>query len=410
VNPAVAELQGLYGPFAFPELLLQKLWWRREFASESARTMDGRTLVVHSPGRWNRLGGPDFRDAGLELEGVRTRGDVEVHLRASDWNAHGHGADRAYDGVILHVVLFPPAEPITAGARGPIPVLALLPLLWHDLEEYATDEAIATLLNRPEHRIAAELTPLPAPQLLRLLREHGAQRWAEKQRFARRRVDRLGWEEACHQTALEILGYRVNRAGMLRVAGQWPWREWATGRVEPEEVFNALRVQWVLQGVRPANHPRRRLRQYADWVRQRPDWPEALRRWSATVLPIPDLPSLMAPARRALGFPHDWEQLRSSVSGSAVPSPRGDNVLSDGLLPLAAAAGGLSEATGFQWWWHGYPGTLPDPWLRALRELGWAGSASSPAATGPAQGLLGWLLAREAQALGGQPNPDRQGA
>ena len=105
--PAVAEIQGLYGPFSFPEKLLQKIWLRGDFNRAAAVTTDGRRVTVLQPGKWNRLGGPDFRGARLRLDdGPEFTGDVELHLRASDWAAHAHVADRAYDGVVLHVVLF----------------------------------------------------------------------------------------------------------------------------------------------------------------------------------------------------------------------------------------------------------------------------------------------------------------
>ena len=399
MNPEVAELQGLYGPFAFPELLLQKVWWRREFAVKSSRTADGQMLTLHFPGRWNRLGGPDFRDAQIEWNGVRLRGDVEVHLRAEDWEAHGHSRDPAYATVVLHVVLFPPAQPFTTGWGGRlIPILALLPLLWHDLEEYATDEAIAALLNRAEHRIAAELTPLPPEQLAHLLREQGVRRWNEKVRYARRRIERLGWTEACHQTALEIFGYRANRAAMLRVAGEWPADEWGAARVEPEAVFAALQGSWAVQGARPANHPLRRLRQYARWWQERPGWPLLLRQWAES-LPPPKGASggSIGAMRRALGFPVEWERWRLTVCGGVVPPPRGDNLLSDGFLPLVVAADAVAADLAQLWWWQGYPGSLPDALHRGLRELGWAGTAAFPAATGPAQGLIGWLLERQAR-------------
>jgi hypothetical protein len=52
---AVAEIQGLYGPFTFTERLLQKIWLRGEFDAAHAIAEDGRTLRILSPGRWNLL-------------------------------------------------------------------------------------------------------------------------------------------------------------------------------------------------------------------------------------------------------------------------------------------------------------------------------------------------------------------
>ena len=66
---AVAEIQGLYGPFTFSERLLQKIWLRGEFDAAHAVLEDGRPLRVLHPGRWNLLGGPDFRDARLSFGG-----------------------------------------------------------------------------------------------------------------------------------------------------------------------------------------------------------------------------------------------------------------------------------------------------------------------------------------------------
>lgn len=64
---AVAELQGLYGPFAFSEKLLQKIWLRGDFDRSRATTLDGGRVEVLHAGRWNLLGGPDFIGARLRL-------------------------------------------------------------------------------------------------------------------------------------------------------------------------------------------------------------------------------------------------------------------------------------------------------------------------------------------------------
>ena len=60
-------------------------------------------MRVVYPGRAGVTAGPDFRDALLEVEGVgRARGDVELHLRQQDWDAHGYGGDPKYNGVVVH--------------------------------------------------------------------------------------------------------------------------------------------------------------------------------------------------------------------------------------------------------------------------------------------------------------------
>ena len=93
-----------------PELAIQKQWSEIRRGAEFTLS-NGASLRVLSPGTWNRMPGPDFHNAKLELNGVAIRGDVEVHVRSSDWIAHGHGSDSAYDSVILHVVRLDDTSP-----------------------------------------------------------------------------------------------------------------------------------------------------------------------------------------------------------------------------------------------------------------------------------------------------------
>ena len=46
---AVAEFQGLYGPFTIAERVLQKIWLRQDFDGHAARLADGRAL---EPGQY----------------------------------------------------------------------------------------------------------------------------------------------------------------------------------------------------------------------------------------------------------------------------------------------------------------------------------------------------------------------
>ena len=390
----VAEIQGLYGPFSFSEKLLQKIWLQGDFDRAGAVTTGGRRVQVRHPGKWNFLGGPDFKGARLRFDdGPEAVGDVELHLRADGWAGHGHAADRAYDGVVLHVVLFPP-EPghVTRGGNGQdIPVLVLLPLLHHDLEEFAAEDAVENLANRPLSRVQEELGALPAEELSALLRRQAAKRWQGKVHFARLRVQRLGWEAACHHAALEILGYRFNRAPMLRVAAAWPLGAWARGAAGADAVFAGESGSWSLQGVRPANHPRLRLRQYAAWVQAAPDWPERLGAFKDGLAAIaPELTT--ASVRRLHQLKARREKIADTVCAGAVGGTRLDNLICDGFLPLLAARTG-SDFGGL--WFHWYPGDLPPMLTRALRSLGAIDRRAQPACHGAAQGLLGWLLERE---------------
>ncbi len=454
---AVAELQGIYGPFSFPEILLQQIWARGEFDATRLTTANGRAVKVLHPGRWNRQGGPDFKQARLRIGGESVTGDVEVHLHEADWTKHRHADDPAYDGVVLHVVLFPGHAAASRGAGGrEIPVAVLLPLLWHDLEEYAADAAVERLARHPMTRAREELLAMREDELRDELGRLSLERWARKVHFARLRLARLGWEAACHHAALEILGYRTNRAPMLAVATEWPldiWRKNAATGDPSKPVCNPIgykpvatacdggsagegfadaifaeisaRGAWSKQGARPANHPRARLRQYARWVAASPDWPARLARvFAGQTRPSAkererlsaawfgeardagradkrqDAASTFAdaPSTRDWRRANGTRKLRAAVEevcGGAIGGTRLDNLVCDGFLPLLATRDGADTAWLERCWRHWWTGDMPAQVAPLLKGLRMTGTRDQPACHGIAQGLLGWMLAND---------------
>ena len=67
-------------------------------------TTHGETVKVLFPGMLNHHSGPDFLHAKVKINDVVLYGDVEVHIKSSDWYGHKHDKDPAYDKVILHVI------------------------------------------------------------------------------------------------------------------------------------------------------------------------------------------------------------------------------------------------------------------------------------------------------------------
>lgn len=396
VTDQVHEMQGLYGPFTLAERVVQKMWLRQDFAAHEARLCDGRKLEVHRVGTWNLLAGPDFRGARLSIDGQEVVGDVEVHFHATDWRAHGHDTDPAYDGVVLHVVMFPPADAsfVARSRRGDsLPTLVLLPLLNRGLEEYASDDALENLTARDTAEKLAELSVLPAGELRGRLLARSRNRWEQKVRYARVRIEKLGWSAAAHHAALEILGYRHNRSAMLAVATRHPLAEWGGG-LDLEAVFREQDVAWQTQGVRPANHPRRRLRQYATWTGLAPDWPQRAECLFAGA-PVGAGLGSTAQARRQLGLSALRENLQAGVAGGVIGGTRLDNLMCDGLLPLVAARMGRDL---WPFWFHWFVGDVPTEVRRGLGTLGLAGPGMGPRCHGWAQGLLAWIIERDARA------------
>jgi hypothetical protein len=85
------------------EEFLQFAWKFRLFENNLRSTM-GESVEVIRPGEHNRDSGPDFFNAMVRLGGTKWVGNIECHVKSSDWYLHGHHLDKAYDNVILHVV------------------------------------------------------------------------------------------------------------------------------------------------------------------------------------------------------------------------------------------------------------------------------------------------------------------
>jgi len=90
--------------WTFPEEFLHFVWRTKRFEIAGLRTTSGQPLQVLEFGQYNSDSGPDFREARIRLEETLWAGHVEMHIRASDWIAHRHHLDPAYENVILHVV------------------------------------------------------------------------------------------------------------------------------------------------------------------------------------------------------------------------------------------------------------------------------------------------------------------
>jgi hypothetical protein len=322
-----------------------------------------------------------------------------VHLQAADWRAHGHANDSAYAKVVLHVVMFPPAadeEPARHADGREIPLLVLLPLLHRDLEEYASDEALEVITARDHWEGFAELAALPLSERQEVIRQHARKRWHQKLYFARLRIAKLGWAAALHQTALEVLGYRHNRAAMLAVAAQYPLETWPG--IKPEDIFEEFRTRWQGQGLRPANHPLARLRQYHGWAAAQPDWPQHLSEFIHASPPInseSDTPTRLA--RQLLGLKALRVRLACDLLAHRVGGSRMDNLVADGFLPMLAARTGSEFRPTWNYW---FMGDIPTQLRLALPRLGLVDGRGWPYCQGSAQGLLGWISERQARASG----------
>lgn len=86
------------------EKFLHYLWRMKLLQNNALQTIDGEKISILQAGVYNTDSGPDFLNAKIRIGETLWAGNIEIHLRASDWKTHQHQLDKAYDNVVLHVV------------------------------------------------------------------------------------------------------------------------------------------------------------------------------------------------------------------------------------------------------------------------------------------------------------------
>ena len=86
------------------EDFLHFVWKSQKIQKNNLTTSSKETVEILNPGQHNMSSGPDFFNARICIDDQEWAGNLEIHLKSSDWYAHGHEKDINYDNVILHVV------------------------------------------------------------------------------------------------------------------------------------------------------------------------------------------------------------------------------------------------------------------------------------------------------------------
>jgi len=322
------------------ERLLQAIWKHQRLKRDRLETADGKTVRVLHPGFVSVEGGPDFCGAMVQIGGDAVRaGDVEIDLRSAGWRAHGHDRNPNFANVILHVVWDEAGVPVSAGQnpkapdrlkprQQPLPpTLSLKDRLDAPLAELGLALENEPLRSLPENlrgKCSAPLRELSESQLAELLRAAAQVRFAGKAGAMLARARNSSWEQALWENLFRALGYKHNAWPMQNLAETRPrWerggdsafqlqaRLLGTSGLLPDELTRAQkgsdtflrrawdawwrdrdefadcllpRSAWRFYGLRPANHPQRRLALASHWLADR-SFISQLEAWGAAVMP-----------------------------------------------------------------------------------------------------------------------------
>jgi hypothetical protein len=106
------------------EDFLHYIWLYKKLDITNLKTTNGEVLSILNFGQYTQQAGPDFFNAQIIIENQKWAGNIEIHLKSSDWYVHHHENDDAYANVILHVV-WEYDTPIFRKNNSEIPVLEL---------------------------------------------------------------------------------------------------------------------------------------------------------------------------------------------------------------------------------------------------------------------------------------------
>ncbi len=106
------------------EELLAYLWKTQKLRKGQLKTTSGEKVIIVKPGQENTHAGPDFFNAHIQINETLWVGNVELHVKSSDWFRHRHQEDKNYDNVVLHVV-WSDDMPVFDASQQPMPTLRL---------------------------------------------------------------------------------------------------------------------------------------------------------------------------------------------------------------------------------------------------------------------------------------------
>ncbi len=327
-------------------------------------TTEGETVEIEHPGDWNLEAGPDFLNAVLRIgkEKRRVCGDLEIHIHANGWNQHGHDDDPRYENVRFHIVYFQGIE---------IPGLIQIPL----------QKTLSTDPRFSFENIDITVYPYSLPsghfpmrgihpdRKIKFLESAGEERLrikAERLALAMqsKEPEQVLWEEL-----MAALGYKNNKTPFRQLAVRLPlarlhslartaneaysillglsgllpanpdpawdtetrkfirtlWDCWWKQTEEVKELA-LKKSNWTLAGIRPANHPVRRLMAAAHYAFR--------------------IPELANEASMLTHFPDNFWNTHISWKSKCDPialvgQSRANAIITNILIPFRAAMGSM---------------------------------------------------------------------
>jgi hypothetical protein len=280
------------------ERLLHFIWQFQYFNKQGLGTIGLEQVNIVHPGYANRNAGPDFLNAKIEIDGILWSGNVEIHVNSSDWEAHNHHLDEAYNNVMFHVV-WENDKNIFRKDGTSIPTLELKHKTRPSLLKKYND-----LINNPDKTPCGNsFREVKEISVMSMIDRAFMQRVEHKTEWIHQILDdkKGDWEEIAYQALAKNMGFKINSEAFLLLAKSLPYKILGKHNDQPlqieallfgqagflDELFDdhyykvlqkeyeflshkyslrdkkLSRFQWKFMRMRPANFPTIRLAQLA---------------------------------------------------------------------------------------------------------------------------------------------------
>ena len=219
------------------EEFLHYVWKNGLYQTHKLKDNEGNSIEVISPGQYNRDSGPDFFNARIRTGTTEWAGNIEIHLRSSDFYSHGHQSDHAFDNLILHVVHHNDGPVYDSRGRKVTTVE-----LQFDASIY---ERYTSMINNPlVIACQDDLQSIERFYLRHWLNAILVERLKEKADVISGILNDTGndWEEVFYRVISRYFGFRVNTGPFEMLASALPFR------IIKKHIDNRFQVEALLFG------------------------------------------------------------------------------------------------------------------------------------------------------------------
>ena len=289
------------------EKFLHYIWKLQYFDKKELNTVSGEPVVILHPGILNTDAGPDFLNAKVKIGDITWFGNIEIHIRSSDWKLHQHADDTAYNNVILHVV-YSDDQPARRDNGSILPVVELKNRISESLiRKYKTIDDSTEEIPCGKH-----LKGVDAIHKLTMIERALMERLETKSLLIKELLKKNtnDWQETTYQLLARNFGFKINSDPFLKLAQRVPLKYLLQQRdslfkleailfgqagllddscqdqypkeLKKEYEFQGRKLkleykkmetcEWKFLRVRPANFPTIRIAEYASLIYQCPEF------------------------------------------------------------------------------------------------------------------------------------------